>query len=151
MRLENYLSGQFLDAFKRKREKWIWSSLVAIFFPFVISLIVSFTGEEISFLNVFTRGDLIILFYSLTITVFLDLWNMPRDKNRDDKITIHRSFYSLLLVLFSQLSLYVATITNSITNSWILATFNIIIIVASYNACNYAFLQIFLYDIEEVE
>lgn len=149
-KLEKYLSGENLDTYKRKWEIWILSSIVSIFFPFIISIIINAVSGKFSFLTIFEQGDIIILFYSLTIAVLFDLWNLPKDSKKNDK-GLQRCFYAILMVLFSQMALYGVIKVNIITNVWILFLMTLGTIIASYCACNSALLQIFLYNIEEVK
>lgn len=148
-KLEKYLSGENLDTYKRKRETWLLSSIVSIFFPFAISIIVGICSNNINLINIFSQGDIIILFYSLTITILFDLWNTPKDNRKNDN-GIQRTFYVLLIVLFSQMALYGVIKTNAIDNIWFIFIITTIIIISSYFACNSALLQIFLYNIQEV-
>lgn len=147
-KLEKYLSGENLDSYKRKRETWMLSSIVSIFFPFIISIMISVFSNKFNFFAVFLQGDVIILFYSLTIAVLFDLWNTPKSNNKDDR-GLQRSFYIMLMVLFSQMALYGVIKTDMITNLCLICLITISIIIASYYACNSALLQIFLYNIQE--
>lgn len=149
-KLENYLSGENLDTYKRKWETWVFSSIVSIFFPFIISIIINAVSGSFNFLELFAHGDIIILFYSLTIAVLFDLWNTPKD-NRKNDMGLQRSFYTILMVLFSQMAIYGVIKANIITDLWILFFMTIGTMVASYYICNSTLLQIFLYNIEEVE
>ncbi|MGN0408674.1 MAG: hypothetical protein ACI4EJ_10460 [Bacteroides sp.] len=149
-KLEKYLSGENLDTYKRKRETWILSSIVSIFFPFIISIVINAVSGELKFLAIFKQGDIIILFYSLTIAVLFDLWNLPKDSKKNDR-GLQRCFYAILMVLFSQMSLYGVIKANIITDLLVLFLMTLGTIIASYYACNSTLLQIFLYNIEEVK
>lgn len=149
-KLEKYLSGENLDTYKRKWETWVFSSIVSIFFPFIISIIINAVSGNFNFLELFLQGDIIILFYSLTIAVLFDLWNIPKDSRKNDR-GIQRSFYTILMVLFSQMAIYGVIKSNIITNSWIVFFMTIGVIISSYYICNSSLLQIFLYNIEEVK
>lgn len=149
-KLEKYLSGENLDTYKRKWETWVFSSIVSIFFPFFISITINAVSGKFNFLELFSQGEIIILFYSLTITILFDLWNTPRDIKKNDR-GLQRSFYSLLMVLFSQMALYGVIKANIITDLWILFFMTVGVIIASYYICNSTLLQIFLYNIQEVK
>ena len=148
-KLKNYLNGEHLDTYKRKRETWFFSSIVSIFFPFFISITINAVSGKFDFLEIFSQGEIIILFYSLTIAVLFDLWNTPRDISKNDR-GLQRSFYSLLIVLFSQMAIYGVIKANIITDLWILFFMTAGTIIASYYICNSTLLQIFLYNIQEV-
>lgn len=150
IKLENYLSGRNLDIYKRKWNIWFLSSLVSIFFPFIISMIISIISGKFKIFDPFLQGDILILFYSLTISVFFDLWNTPRDGIKNDS-GLQKSFYFLLIVLFSQMAIYGVIKANIIINFGALFFMTICIIVASYYICKSTLLQIFLYNIEEVK
>lgn len=147
---EKYLSGENLDTYKRKWETWVYSSIVSIFFPFIISIIINAISGKFNFFTIFEQGDIIILFYSLTVAILFDLWNLPKDNKKNDR-GLQRSFYAILMVLFSQMALYGVIKANIITNLWILFFLTLGTILASYYVCNSTLLQIFLYNIEEVE
>lgn len=149
-KLKNGLSGENLEKYKRKWEIWVLSSIVSIFFPFVLSVIFGICSGKFDFIMVFFQGDIIILFYSLTIAVLFDLWNLPKDSRKNDR-GIQRSFYVIVMVLFAQMALYGVVKINIMTNLWILSLITICIIIASYYACNSTLLQIFLYSIQEVK
>lgn len=144
MRLDKYLSGKALDTYKQKREKWILSAIVTTFFPFIVALMLELIYGTFDIFEVFKNGDILILFYSLTIAILFDLWNVKRNNPQKDMM-LQRSFCLLLLVLFSQMCLYGALKTNSMDSVVLIIFTNLVIIGASYFACNFVLLHIFLY------
>lgn len=148
MNIKKYLSGKNLDTYMRNREKWMITSAITVFLPFTIAVVFGLVTGSYNILIAFSNGDVLILFYSLTISLFYDLWNMPKEKP-NSKYLLEKSFGLLLGTLLSQIALYGAIKSNSNMNVWLAVTLNIVAILASYNICNYTMLQMFLYSISE--
>ncbi len=148
MNIKKYLSGKNLDTYMRNREKWMITSAITVFLPFTIAVVFGLVTGSYNILIAFSNGDVLILFYSLTISLFYDLWNMPKEKP-NSKYLLEKSFGLLLGTLLSQIALYGAIKANSNMNVWLAVTLNIVAILASYNICNYTMLQMFLYSISE--
>ncbi len=92
-KLENCLSGEYLDTYKRKRKLWIVTSFVSIFFPFALSIIIGICSSNFDLVNIFSQGDIIILFYSLTISMLFDLWSVKGNQKDDSDLQITLFFY----------------------------------------------------------
>ena len=148
MNIKKYLSGKNLDTYMRNREKWMITSAVTVFLPFTIAVVFGLVTGSYNILIALSNGDVLILFYSLTISLFYDLWNMPKEKP-NSKYLLEKSFGLLLGTLLSQIALYGAIKANSNMNVWLAVALNIVAILASYNICNYTMLQMFLYSISE--
>lgn len=148
MDIKNCLSGKNLDTYKRNKEKWLLTSAVTVFLPFFIAIIFGLVTGTYDILIALSNGDVLILFYSLTISLFYDLWNMPKNK-KEEHLELQKSFCLLLAILLSQIALYGAIKSSNDMNVWLSVALNILTIIASYNICNYAMLQMFLYNISE--
>lgn len=146
-KLENCLSGEYLDTYKRKRKLWIVTSFVSIFFPFALSILIGICSGNFDLVNIFSQGDIIILFYSLTISMLFDLWSVKRNQKDDSDLQI--TFCFLLVVLFIQMALYGVIKTNIIENTFIVFIITCAVIISSYLVCDSALLQIFSYNIKE--
>lgn len=146
-KLEKCLSGEYLDTYKRKKKLWIVTSFVSLFFPFALSIIIGICSGNFDLINIFSQGDIIILFYSLTIAMLFDLLSV-KGKKKDD-IDLQITFCFLLIILFIQLALYSVIKTNIIKNTFITFIITFAIIVSSYFVCDSALLQIFSYNIKE--
>lgn len=141
---KNIMLGRNYDNYIEKRDTWRITSLVSIFLPSVISLVLSVASESFDAISLFRQGDVIILFYSLTISSLSELFQSHEKNNARST----KGLMLLIALLCMQMSLFGAIKINELDTSWVIIL-TIITGILSYIACNNALYVMFLNDIKE--
>lgn len=124
--------GVRAEEYKKVRNKWIRLAIVGTGVPFILGILVGIFNDTFSFIDLFGKGEIILLLFSLNLPMAFDLFDM---KQREDE-KLSWAFWGCIIIICFQSALYcLIRMGDSQNNAQKSIVVSIIMVIASWIDC----------------
>lgn len=171
VKMSNIFTSDEQKAYKEKRNIWALTTLLCTLFPFITQMLSVFFNHSFAFKSIINGGDVILLLYSITIPVFIELLQTNHINRNFDHI---KKCIIFMLLILTQMAVYSNIKSNTYSNDTINDTiseniindnsvhdqmlsndfirnlvFTLLIIISSALICNNTMKFIFICNVEQ--
>ena len=166
VKMNNVFTSDEQKAYKEKQNIWVLTTILCTLFPFITQMLSGFFNHSFAFKSIINGGDVILLLYSITIPVFIELLQTNHINHNFDHI---KKCIIFTLLILTQMAVFSNIKSNTYSNDTISETlisddltpdqmisndfirnlvFTLLIIISSALICNNTMKFIFICNVE---